>query len=450
MPPDADAVAETRWANVSSLAQALDRARANVPEMDVRGRIVEATGILVKAAGVDVRMGELCELVCKDGRTVLAETVGFSRQGALLMPYDGVDGLSPGTEVVACGRPHRMGMSDELLGRVLDGFGRPMDGYPGPGHTREASCRGRPPDPLKRRLIDRALSTGVRAIDALLPLGEGQRMGIFAPAGVGKSTLLGMLARNTDADVNVIGLVGERGREVREFLEESLGGEALARSVCIIATSDRSAVERARAVHVATAVAEYFRDQGKRVLLMVDSLTRFARAQRDIGLACGEPPTRRAFTPSVFAELPLVLERAGQGERGSITAFYTVLMEDEDMSDPIAEEVRSILDGHIVLSRKLGARGHFPAIDVLGSVSRVMPAIADERQVAHAAHLRQLMAKYTDVELLVQIGEYKAGSDALADEAVQKHGYIAQFLTQGMHEHTPRDETLRRLADLAS
>jgi ATP synthase in type III secretion protein N len=450
MPRDADAVAEPHWADVSALAQALDRARANMPQMDVRGRIVEATGILVKAAGVDVRMGELCELVCKDGRTVLAETVGFSRQGALLMPYDGVDGLSPSTEVVACGRPHRMGMSDELLGRVLDGFGRPIDGYPGPGHAREASCRGTPPDPLKRRLIDRALSTGVRAIDALLPVGEGQRMGIFAPAGVGKSTLLGMLARNTNADVNVIGLVGERGREVREFLEEALGGEALARSVCIIATSDRSAVERARAVHVATAVAEYFRDQGKRVLLMVDSLTRFARAQRDIGLACGEPPTRRAFTPSVFAELPLVLERAGQGERGSITAFYTVLMEDEDMSDPIAEEVRSILDGHIVLSRKLGARGHFPAIDVLGSVSRVMPAIADERQVAHAAHLRQLMAKYTDVELLVQIGEYKAGADALADEAVQKHGHIAQFLTQGMHEHARRDETLQRLADLAS
>jgi type III secretion protein N (ATPase) len=302
---------------------------------------------------------------------------------------------------------------------------------------------------MTRRLVDTPLPTGVRVIDALTTLGEGQRMGVFAPAGVGKSTLLGMLARGTAADVNVIVLIGERGREVREFIELVLGPAGMARTVVVCATSDRSAIERAKAAQTGTAIAEYFRDRGLRVLLMMDSLTRFARAQREIGLAAGEPPTRRGFPPSVFAELPRLLERAGMGERGSITALYTVLAEDDSGSDPVTEEVRGILDGHLVLSRTIAARNQYPAIDVLGSLSRVMSQIVDPDHRAQAGRLRRLMAKYDEVEPLLQIGEYQAGADPLADEAIARHDEIHAFLCQETDECADPGDTLARLAGAA-
>jgi type III secretion protein N (ATPase) len=424
----------SRVIDVDAVASALHKAAAAVPDMLVRGKVAEATGILVKATGLDVRIGETCELLSADGRRTRAEVVGFSRQGVLLVPFDGLSGLSATTEVIALGQSLQVPVGPGLLGRVLDGFGRPIDGKGEVPAQALRELQATPPDPLKRRLVDTPLATGIRVVDACLTVGEGQRVGVFAPAGVGKSTLLGMLARNAQCDVNVIGLIGERGREVREFLEITLGDEAMSRSVCVVATSDRSAVERTRAAYVATTMAEYFRDCGHRVLLVMDSVTRFARAQRDIGLASGEPPTRRAFTPSVFAELPRLLERAGQGEQGSITAFYTVLMEDEENADPIAEEVRSILDGHIVLTRKLAGQGLYPAVDVLASVSRVMGAIVDARHVVASNHLRRLVAKYQETELLVQIGEYKHGTDALADEAIGKRDAIQAFRSQSLTE----------------
>jgi type III secretion protein N (ATPase) len=303
---------------------------------------------------------------------------------------------------------------------------------------------------MTRRLIETALPTGVRLIDGLTTLGEGQRMGVFAPAGVGKSTLLGMLARGTASDVNVIVLIGERGREVREFMELVLGPAGMARSVVVCATSDRSSIERAKAAFVGTAIAEWFRDRGQRVLLMMDSLTRFARAQREIGLAAGEPPARRGFPPSVFAELPRLLERAGMGDRGSITALYTVLAEDDSGSDPISEEVRGILDGHLVLSRRIAARNQYPAIDVLGSLSRVMSQVVDAEHRAHAGRVRALMAKYDAVETLLQIGEYQAGADPEADDAIARQGAIAAFLNQATDECADPADTLRQLAALAS
>jgi type III secretion protein N (ATPase) len=439
----------SRLGDAHAVSSALARAAAEVPRLQVRGKVAEAAGILVKATGIDARIGDVCELVSPDGDSLNAEVVGLSRQGVLLVPFDGLDGVSAATQVVARGQRMQVAVGDGLLGRIVDGFGLPIDGRGDlPADTRR-DLRAQPPHPLKRRRITQALSTGVRAIDGCLAVGEGQRVGIFAPAGVGKSTLLGMLARNSEAEVNVIALIGERGREVREFLEETLGEEAMQRSVCIVATSDKSAVERTRAAHVATAIAEHFRDQGRRVLLVMDSLTRFARAQRDIGLASGEPPTRRAFTPSVFAELPRLLERAGQGECGSITAFYTVLMEDEDSADPIAEEVRSILDGHIVLTRRLAAQGQYPAIDMLDSVSRVMPAIASAAQMAAAAHLRRLVAKYKDIELLLQIGEYQRGADALADESVGKRDDILRYLGQALDEPADGPGSVQWLLQLA-
>ena len=434
--------------DAEAVASALELAVSGVPGVVVRGKVAEAAGILVKATGIDARIGELCELVSAEGRRMPAEVVALSRQGVLLVPFEGLEGICASTEVVAKGRRLQVPVGASLLGRVLDGFARPIDGRGTLQVDEWRELHAAPPSALRRKRIREPLVTGVRAIDGCLTVGEGQRIGIFAPAGVGKSTLLGMLARSSSADVNVIALIGERGREVREFIEETLGTQALQRSVCIVATSDRSAVERTRAAHVATAIAEYFRDEGHRVLLVMDSLTRFARAQRDIGLASGEPPTRRAFTPSVFAELPRVLERAGQGETGSITAFYTVLMEDEESADPVAEEVRSILDGHVVLTRKLAAHGRYPAIDVLDSVSRVMTAVTSAEHQAAANHLRRLVAKYQEAELLVQIGEYKAGSDPVVDEAIARREAIEAFLGQGLEESSAWEDSLDALARL--
>jgi len=337
-----------------------------------------------------------------------------------------------------------------LLGRVLNGLGHPIDeAVKGPiaaeaYYPAEAS----PPMPMTRTIISKPIALGVRVLDGLLTCGEGQRMGIFAAAGGGKSTLLAALVRNTEADVVVLALIGERGREVREFIENDLGPEGMSRAVVVVSTSDRPAMERLKAGYVATAVAEYYRDQGKRVLLMMDSVTRFARALREIGLAAGEPPARRGFPPSVFATLPRLMERAGQSDRGSITALYTVLVEGDDMTEPVADEVRSILDGHIILSRKLAAANHYPAIDVLASVSRVMGAVTDREHRAAASRFRELLAKYQEVEMLIRLGEYKPGGDATADEAVAKIEPLRAFLRQGTHERSSFDEARHRLAEL--
>ncbi|ATS37434.1 MULTISPECIES: type III secretion system ATPase SctN [Xanthomonas] len=413
------------------------------------GKVVEVVGTMLKVAGVQVSLGEVCELRQRDGTLLQrAEVVGFSRDLALLAPFGELVGLSRETRVIGLGRPLAVPVGPALLGRVLDGLGEPSDGQGAIACDTWVPIQAQAPDPMRRRLIEQPMPTGVRIVDGLTTLGEGQRMGIFAAAGVGKSTLMGMFARGTQCDVNVIVLIGERGREVREFIELILGADGLARSVVVCATSDRSSIERAKAAYVGTAIAEYFRDRGLRVLLMMDSLTRFARAQREIGLAAGEPPTRRGFPPSVFAELPRLLERAGMGENGSITAFYTVLAEDDTGSDPIAEEVRGILDGHLILSREIAAKNQYPAIDVLASLSRVMSQIVPSDHSQAAGRLRRLLAKYNEVETLVQVGEYRQGSDAVADEAIDRIDAIRDFLSQPTDQLSAYDSTLEQLASV--
>jgi type III secretion protein N (ATPase) len=412
------------------------------------GKIAEAYGTLIRATGVSARIGEVCEL--KDpagGPPLTAEVVGIGRGMTLLTPLGTLEGLSAATEVVSKGRPAGVGAGPGLLGRVLDALGNVMDGGPEPAGLIRVPVYRDAPNALARAPIARPFQTGVRCIDAVLTAGEGQRVGVFAAAGGGKSTLLGMLARGSAADVNVIVLVGERGREVREFIDDNLGTEGLSKSVIVVATSDRPALERSRAAYVATAIAEYFRDQGKRVLLMLDSVTRFARALRDVGLAVGEPPARRGYPPSVFSALPRLFERAGNDAHGSITAFYTVLLEDEE-GDPIGDEVRSILDGHIYLSRKLAAANCFPAIDVLNSASRTMPRVVAPAQLKSAATLRKHLAKYQDVELLLQIGEYKRGTDREADEAIRCNGPIRQLLQQSAQQLSSFEDSVRSLQEL--
>jgi ATP synthase in type III secretion protein N len=433
-----------------ALAQALSGALADVTPVAVSGRVNEAVGTLIKASGINAHVGEVCELRSPgQDRPLIAEVVGFSKQFALLTPFGPMSGVSASTEVIPSGRSHRVPVGDGLLGRVVDGFGAPMDGQ-GPVRTpRMASVYAEPPHPLARRLICEPLHTGVRIVDALLTTAHGQRMGIFAPAGVGKSTLMGMLARWASCDVNVIALIGERGREVGEFLHHNLGSQGLAKSVVVVATSDKPAMERAKAAYVATTMAEAFRERGMKVLLLMDSVTRFARALREIGLSSGEPPARRGFPPSIFAALPQLLERAGQGEHGSITAFYTILTEGDDGSDPIAEEVRSILDGHIVLSRKLAALNRYPAIDPLDSLSRVMTSVTSRAHQQAAGKLRSLIAKHQEIELLLRIGEYKPGGDPLADEAVAKIDAIRTLLMQESDESADYDDSLDGLQQLA-
>lgn len=426
---------------LARLASALRHA----PLVHVKGRVTQVVGAIIHATMPPVKVGEICLLHnVGSTRDMQAEVVGFRDGAALLTPLGDVYGVSAATQVVPTGRVQTVSVGPELLGRVLDGLGRPLDlehhGSLEALHSYPVFAAA--PDPLQRRVIDRPLELGVRAIDGLLTCGEGQRMGIFAAAGGGKSTLLGMLVKGAAVDVTVIALIGERGREVREFIEYELGEEGLRRSVIVCATSDKSAIERAKAAYVATAIAEYFRDQGKKVLLLMDSITRFARAQREIGLAAGEPPTRRGFPPSVFATLPKLMERAGTNAVGSITAFYTVLVEGDDMTEPVADETRSILDGHIILSRKLSAANHFPAIDVLASASRVMNAIVDAEHRRAAGRLRQLMAKYAEVELLLRVGEYKRGGDPMADEAVARIEAIRTFLRQRTDERDAMPNTL--------
>ena len=418
------------------------------------GRVAEARGTLIRATGVNTRIGEVCELrEPGSGEVLTAEVVGIERGMALLMPLGPLQGLSADTEVVSKGFQATVGAGDGLLGRTLDALGNVVDGHPTPADLARVPVYRDAPNAMTRIPIRQPYHTGVRALDTMLTVGEGQRVGIFAAAGGGKSTLLGMLARSA-ADVNVIVLLGGPGREVREFIDDNLGAEGLRKSVIVVATSDRPALERVRAAHVGTAIAEYFRDRGKRVLLLLDSVTRLARALRDVGLAIGEPPARRGYPPSVFSALPRLFERTGNNEHGSITAFYTVLLEgathaqEEDEGDPIGEEVRSMLDGHIYLSRKLAAADHFPPIDVLASASRVMPRVVQPAHLRAAASLRKQLAKYQDVELLLQTGEYKRGSDAEADEAIRNIPAIRKLLRQPADQLSGFDESVAALTGI--
>jgi len=418
------------------------------------GRVTEVTGLVIRATVPAIRVGELVWIETPGagggGSKLQAEVVGFRGAEAVLMPLGDLGGLGPDSLVTPTGRPFTIGAAAALLGRVLDGLGRPVDGR-GPVADAEPWPVDRPaPDPLGRARVSRPLPLGVRAIDGLLTVGEGQRVGLFAGSGVGKSTLLGQIARQTEADVNVIALCGERGREVVDFLDEALGPAGRARSVVVCATSDAPSLIRLKCAFVATAIAEWFRDRGRRVLFMLDSLTRVARAQREVGLAAGEPPARQGYPPSVFALLPRLLERTGSAARGSITALYTVLVAGGDMEEPIADEVRGILDGHIVLTRDLAARGHFPAIDVLPSLSRLMDRVVDGPHRAAAARVRALLAAYERQRDLIALGAYQRGSDARTDEAIARIEAVEAFLCQATSEAAPFEDTRRRLAALFS
>ena len=423
------------------------------PSLVTKGKVLQVVGSMIKAYVPGVKIGELCTLHNpNDQSDALAEVVGFVQDAALLTPLGEVNGISSSTQVIPSGRTHSVPVGMGLLGRVLDGLGNVSDAdTKGPFEPETYyPVYADPPPPMTRKPIDTPISLGLRALDGLLTCGEGQRLGIFAAAGGGKSTLLAQIIRNTEAEVTILALIGERGREVREFVEKDLGEEGLKHSVLVIATSDRSSTERLKAAYVATSVAEYFRDKGKKVLLLMDSVTRFGRAQREIGLAAGEPPTRRGFPPSVFATLPKLMERAGQSEKGSITALYTILVEGDDMTEPIADETRSILDGHIILSRKLASANHYPAIDILASISRCMNAIIDKEHKAAAGKFRSLLAKYQEVELLLRIGEYKKGNDAETDEAIDKMPQLNEFLRQGLTEKTSFRETIERMIQIVN
>jgi len=398
------------------------------------GRVAQVVGLTIESLGPEVNIGSCCLIRAgKYAEPVVTEVVGFRGNHVLLMPMGNIAGIGPGSIVEAMGRPLTLKISDEILGRVLNGLGHPMDDLP-PVEGIDFPITNQPPNPLIRNRISKSMSVGVKAIDGLLTIGRGQRVGIFAGSGVGKSTLLGMIARNTQADISVISLVGERGREVREFIEKDLGVEGLKRSVVVVATSDMPALVRLKCAEVATAIAEYFRDQGRDVMLMMDSLTRFAMAQREVGLATGEPPVTRGYTPSVFASMPRLLERAGNSDKGSITGLYTVLVDGDDLTEPVTDTARGILDGHIVLNRKIANRNHYPAIDVLASVSRVMPDIVDKEHKRKANEIKKSMAIYADAEDLINIGAYVKGSSADIDDAIAKHASINGFLTQATED----------------
>lgn len=430
----------------------LDRVRRVLDDADtlrVAGQVTRVSGVIVEALLPQVAVGTACEVQTRTGRRVAAEVVGFSGPTALLVPFGEIHGIGAGDAVVPRGSTVALPMGPALLGRVVDAAMRPVDDGPTPLLSDRGRLDAEPPPAMRRRRIERPLPVGIRAIDAFVTLGEGQRMGVLAAPGVGKSSLLGMLARSADADVIVVGLVGERGREVREFVERDLGEAGLARSVVVVATADQSPLMRVRAAAAATATAEYFRGLGKRVLLLVDSLSRVAMAQREIGLAAGEPPTSRGYPPSVFAAIPRLLERAGNDDgEGSLTALYTVLVEGEDLSDPVVELARASLDGHIILSRKLAARGHYPAIDVLGSVSRVMNDVVDEDHRRLAREGRDVLAAYDEAADLVEVGAYTAGTNPRVDRALRCVDALGGWLRQDVDDRTPMDATLAGLADL--
>ena len=413
------------------------------------GRVSKEVGLSIESVGPDARLNDLCKIMPRDNpdRVIYAEVVGFKDNRILLMPFEAVDGIAPGCIVENTGKPLMIKVGPELLGKTLDGLGNPSDGST-IHYEAEYPCEAAPPDPMEREIISEVLPLGVKAVDGLITVGKGQRIGIFAGSGVGKSTLLGMFARNTKADINVIALIGERGREVREFIERDLGEEGMKRSVLIVATSDKPALIRNKAAKTATAIAEYFRDQGKDVLLMMDSLTRFSMAQREIGLASGEPPVTRGYPPSVYSELPKLLERAGMSKKGSITGLYTVLVDGDDFNEPITDTARSILDGHIMLNRKLANKNHYPAIDVLMSISRVMSQIVDKEHKAVAGKLKNVLATYNEAEDLINIGAYKSGSNKEIDYAIEKHEAVNNFLLQGVDDRYEFSEEIRLLNDI--
>ncbi len=412
------------------------------------GRVIKMVGLTLEATGPASNLNDLCYIVNEASKEKkLAEVVGFRENRILLMPFDDMTGVGIGSLVENSGKSFRVPVGEELLGRVVDGLGYPIDGS-------EVKCKkfypaeAAPPDPLKRKIIDEVLPLGVKAVDSMLTVGKGQRIGIFAGSGVGKSTLLGMFARNTKADINVIALIGERGREVLEFIERDLGEEGLKRSVVVVATSDKPALIRKKAAMTATAIAEYFRDRGKDVLLMMDSLTRFSMAQREIGLASGEPPVSRGYPPSVYSEMPKLLERAGNSEIGSITGLYTVLVDGDDFNEPITDTARSILDGHIMLSRKLAHKNHYPAIDVLQSISRVMSQIVTDDHKKASGNLKNVLATYQDAEDIINIGAYKKGSNSEIDYAISKIQMVNDFLTQDVNEKLEFDHEVAMLKEI--
>ncbi len=421
----------------------------NADLFKVNGRVSDVIGLIIVSIGPNVSLGEICVVVDKSGIEVCkSEVVGFKDGRVLSIALGEVHRISPACEIIATGKTFTVGVGNELLGRVIDGMGNPIDGKGELQFATQLSIYRDPPNPLERDRIDTPLQTGVRVIDGLLTIGRGQRMGIFAGSGVGKSVTMGMIARNTNADVNVITLIGERGREVREFIEKDLGEEGLMRSVVVVATSDKPALLRMKGAFLGTTIAEYFRDKGLSVVLMMDSVTRFAMAQREIGLTIGEPPTTKGYTPSVFAILPKLLERAGTSDKGSITGFYTVLVDGDDMTEPIADAVRSILDGHIVLSRKLANMGQYPAVDPLQSVSRVMPDIVDSDHRKRAIAFSEILATYKEAEDLINIGAYVRGSNPQIDHALSKIGSLRTYLKQDMLEKSLYEESVNRLKEI--
>ncbi|BCJ95247.1 flagellar protein export ATPase FliI [Anaerocolumna cellulosilytica] len=412
------------------------------------GKVVKVVGLTIESIGPKAKLNDLCMIVSKDKtQIIMAEVVGFREDRILLMPYGNVEGVGVGSTVECTKEPLKVFVGDSLLGKTLDGLGQPIDESE-LVLTKGYSVEAEPPDPMKRKLIDEVLPLGVKAVDGMITVGKGQRIGIFAGSGVGKSTLLGMFARNTKADINVIALIGERGREVREFLERDLGEEGMSRSVVVVATSDKPALIRKKAAKTATAIAEYFRDQGKDVLLMMDSLTRFSMAQREIGLASGEPPVSRGYPPSVYSEMPKLLERAGNSEKGSITGLYTVLVDGDDFNEPITDTARGILDGHIMLTRKFANKNHYPAIDVLQSISRVMSSIVTKEHKQLAGKLKMVLATYNEAEDLINIGAYKNGSNKNIDYAISKIEAVNKFLQQDVYEKLNFDEIVFRLTEL--
>ncbi len=421
----------------------------STPLVKMHGKVTQIIGLTIESEGPSVQMDELCHIYRRGSLVPCrAEVVGFKGNKVVMMPIDDMRGIAPGCEVRATGKPLMIKVGPKLLGRVLDGLGNPIDGKGPLEYETEYSVINTPPNPFQRPTIKKHMTLGVRAIDSLLTFGTGQRMGIFAGSGVGKSTTLSMIARNTTADINVLTLVGERGRELRDFIEKDLGEKGLARSVVVVATSDTPALVRMKGAYTGTAVAEYFRDQGKDVFLMMDSVTRFAMAQREIGLAIGEPPATKGYTPSVFAKMPGLLERAGTAPKGSITAIYTVLVDGDDMNEPIADNVRSILDGHIVLSRKIAHENRYPAIDILQSVSRLFNAVTTKEHRAAASKMRDVMATYKENEDLINIGAYKDGSNPKVDYAKRMIDKVYAFLKQGIDEPSPFETTVQRMMEL--
>lgn len=436
---------------MDQLIQNIETHINNIPNINllhIDGRVSEVTGLIIEATATKGTIGDICDIQVNPSHSIKAEIVGFKGEKIILMPLGETVGVAPGSKVKLSPQPLTVPVGDSLLGRVIDGLGRPIDGK-GPIRTGALqSVYNTPPNPLVRKRIKSPLTTGVRSIDGLVTLGKGQRVGIFAGSGVGKSVLLGMISRYTDAEVNVIGLIGERGREVREFIERDLGEEGLKKSVVVVATSDKAATIRIKGSLIATSIAEYFRNQNKDVLLLMDSLTRVAMAQREIGLAVGEPPTTKGYTPSVFALLPRLLERAGNGENGSITGLYTVLVEGDDLDEPISDAARSILDGHIVLSRKLATKGHYPAIDVLESVSRVKNDVITDEQKKESQEIIQNMSVYRESEDLINIGAYVSGSNENVDRAISKNDEIQSYLKQDLTESSSFIEAVSKLHEL--